>query len=224
MTNIKDLFNENKGVFIIAVFTAVLASAIVANPTPAYAGSDPFIGEITFFAGNFAPRGWAYCDGQLLAISQNDALFSLYGTIYGGDGRTTFGLPDMRGRLLMDDGQGAGLAPQTIGAKSGSERITLNTNQLPRHTHDLTITSSRLLSSPVIGDSQFPTSNSLGLSFARIYSTQTPTIQLHENSTSVTIMDGSLTTAGVGNSHDNVPPYLNISCISSLVGVYPSRN
>ena len=82
--------------------------------------SEPFIGEIRMFAGNFAPRGWAYCDGQLLAVSQNDALFSLFGTIYGGDGRTTFGLPDCRGRSPVHAGTGPGLSPVRLGAKSGS--------------------------------------------------------------------------------------------------------
>ena len=96
---------------------------------------DPFVGEISLFAGNFAPRGWAFCDGQLLAISQNDALFSLLGTIYGGDGRTTFALPDYRGRAAIDDGQGPGLSPWSLGQRIGSEWATLSTAQLPRHSH-----------------------------------------------------------------------------------------
>ena len=99
--------------------------------------SEPFIGEIRMFAGSFAPRGWALCDGQLLAVSQNDALFSLLGTIYGGDGRTTFGLPDMRGRIPIHFGSGPGLTPRTLGNKFGSEHETLITNQLPSHSHTL---------------------------------------------------------------------------------------
>ncbi|MEO1370355.1 MAG: tail fiber protein, partial [Acidobacteriota bacterium] len=86
--------------------------------------SEPFVGEVRMFAGNFAPRGWAFCDGQLLAVSQNDALFSLLGTIYGGDGRTTFGLPDLRGRIPIHAGSGPGLSPRRLGAKSGSENET----------------------------------------------------------------------------------------------------
>ena len=111
MINTRKIINENKGVFAIAIFTAVLVSVISANPVPVYASANPLVGEIMFFAGNFAPRGWAFCDGQLLAINSNQSLFSLYGTIYGGDGETTFGLPDMRGRVLMDDGNGPGLIP-----------------------------------------------------------------------------------------------------------------
>ena len=97
--------------------------------------SDPFVGEIRMFAGNFAPRSWALCDGQLLAVSQNDTLFSLFGTIYGGDGRTTFGLPDLRGRVPIHMGAGPGLTPRSIGSRSGSERATVSSNQLPAHTH-----------------------------------------------------------------------------------------
>ncbi len=96
---------------------------------------DPFIGEIIMFGGNFAPRSWAFCDGQLLAISQYNALFSLFGTIYGGDGRTTFGLPDLRGRIPVHQGSGPGLTPRQIGTRSGSEQVTLTPQDLPSHTH-----------------------------------------------------------------------------------------
>jgi len=102
---------------------------------PSRSGIEPFIGEIAMFGGNFAPRGWAYCNGQLLAISNNDALFSLLGTIYGGDGRTTFALPDLRGRVPMHWGNGPGLSDYRIGQKSGSETTTLNVLQLPAHNH-----------------------------------------------------------------------------------------
>ena len=97
--------------------------------------SEPFIGEIRIFGFNFAPRGWALCDGQLLPISQNSALFSLLGTIYGGDGRTTFALPDLRGRAALHEGTGPGLSPRQLGQRSGSETNTLTVNQLPPHTH-----------------------------------------------------------------------------------------
>ncbi len=98
-------------------------------------GGDPMLGEISLFAGNFTPRGWAFCDGQLLPISQNDALFSLLGTTYGGDGRTTFGLPDYRGRAAVGYGNGPGLSPWVWGQRTGSEWATLSTNQLPSHDH-----------------------------------------------------------------------------------------
>ncbi|MDF1642497.1 phage tail protein, partial [Thalassolituus oleivorans] len=97
--------------------------------------SEPFVGEIRMFAGNFAPRGWAFCDGQLMAVSQNDALFSLLGTVYGGDGRTTFGLPDMRGRLPVHQGQGPGLSLRRLGARYGEENVTLTVNEIPPHSH-----------------------------------------------------------------------------------------
>ena len=97
---------------------------------------EPFVGEIRMFAGNFAPRGWAFCDGQLLSVSDNDALFSLLGTIYGGDGRTTFGLPDLRGRIPIHAGQGSGLSNRRLGSKGGAEQVTVTVNQTPTHTHD----------------------------------------------------------------------------------------
>ena len=103
--------------------------------------SEPFVGKIRMFAGNFAPRGWAFCDGQLLAVSQNDALFSLLGTIYGGDGRTTFGLPDLRGRIPIHAGTGPGLSPRSLGNKAGTEIETLTVNQIPSHTHSWQATS-----------------------------------------------------------------------------------
>ena len=104
--------------------------------------SDPFIAEIIMFGGNFAPRGWAFCDGQLLSISSNSALFSILGTTYGGDGRTTFGLPDLRGRVAMHPGSGPGLTQRRLGEKSGMETVTLTTNQIPSHNHTATATAS----------------------------------------------------------------------------------
>ncbi|MDF1702801.1 MAG: tail fiber protein, partial [Planctomycetota bacterium] len=100
--------------------------------------SDPFLGQIVMFGGNFAPRGWALCDGQLLAISQYQALFSILGTTYGGDGRTTFGLPRMRGRSPVHAGTGAGLSPISLGELGGATSVTLSTAQLPAHTHAAT--------------------------------------------------------------------------------------
>src|SRR6185503_14662217 len=99
--------------------------------------SEPFIGEIIMFAGNFAPRGWAFCEGQLLSIAQNSALFSILGTTYGGDGQTTFALPDLRGRAPMQWGQGPGLTPRFLGESSGAENVTLISTQMPAHTHAL---------------------------------------------------------------------------------------
>jgi microcystin-dependent protein len=120
----------------IIALVGVFPSRNFAEDTSIVSAGDPFIGEIAWFAGNFAPRGWAFCDGQLLAISSNPALFSILGTTYGGDGRTTFGLPDARGRSLVHAGQGSGLSNRTLGAMFGTETETLlNQNQMPVHTH-----------------------------------------------------------------------------------------
>src|SRR5512135_3630836 len=97
--------------------------------------SSPYIGEIRLFGGNFAPVGWAFCDGALVPISENDALFNLIGTTYGGDGQLTFALPDLRGRLPMHMGTGPGLSPRTIGEQGGVETVTLTANQIPAHSH-----------------------------------------------------------------------------------------
>lgn len=176
--------------------------------------SDPFVGEIKMFAGNFAPRNWAFCDGQLLAISQNSALFSLLGTIYGGDGRTTFGLPDLRGRVPMHMGAGPGLSPHPIGASGGVEAVTLTVNQLPAHTHDQA--SLRATGNPA--DTSDPASNSLGL--ADVYSSAPPDVDLAAGSV---VADANTGAAGGGQSHANMPPYQAISFIICLAGLYPSR-
>ncbi len=171
--------------------------------------SEPFVGEIRMFAGNFAPRGWAYCDGQLLAISQNDALFSLLGTIYGGDGRTSFGLPDLRGRIPVHAGTGPGLSNRRLGAKSGVENVTLTTNQLPSHTHPIKGTNDA-------ANSTEPANNLPG---------QSNTVDLYV-STAPTVDFNSAAVPGVGGSgsHNNLMPYLCIHFIIALSGIYPSRN
>jgi microcystin-dependent protein len=171
--------------------------------------SEPFVGEIRMFAGNFAPRGWAFCDGQLLAVSQNDALFSLLGTIYGGDGRTTFGLPDVRGRIPIHAGQGPGLSERRLGAKSGSETETLTVNQLPSHSHELKALQQNA-----------STPNASGNLLA-----QTPTVDLYIGDTQTGSMsNNSITSVGGSRSHTNLMPFLCIHYIIALVGIYPSRN
>ncbi|MCG8428086.1 MAG: tail fiber protein [Chromatiales bacterium] len=171
--------------------------------------SEPFVGEIRMFAGNFAPRGWAFCDGQLLAVSQNDALFSLLGTIYGGDGRTTFGLPDMRGRVPIHAGSGPGLSPRRLGAKAGAEKVTLTVNQLPSHTHNLQA------STTLANDSE-PAGNVLAQSAgAELYNTKTPDREFASN---------LISTVGGSRSHTNLAPFLCINFIIALFGIYPSRH
>lgn len=169
--------------------------------------SEPFVGEIRMFAGNFAPRGWALCDGQLLAISQNDALFSLLGTIYGGDGRTTFSLPDLRGRLALHAGTGPGLSERRLGSRGGEERHTLTANEIPRHNHGV-----QANSNPATAD------NPVGNVFAdtgghNSYNSATPNVSMGLASSN----------AGGSQSHNNLMPFQCINYIISLFGIYPSR-
>ena len=171
--------------------------------------SEPFVGEIRMFAGNFAPRGWAFCDGQLLAVSQNDALFSLLGTIYGGDGRTTFGLPDMRGRVPVHAGTGPGLSPRRLGAMIGTESVTLISNQLPAHSH-------AMMASSDIGNAPNPDDNTLAAatSIDPYIANDTPNTVLNAN---------AVTSVGSSQSHTNMMPFLCVNFIIALFGIYPSR-
>lgn len=170
--------------------------------------SEPFVGEIRMFAGNFAPRGWAFCDGQLLAVSQNDALFSLLGTIYGGDGRTTFGLPDVRGRVPIHAGSGPGLSPRRLGAKGGAEKVTLTVNQLPSHGHTMRAVTG-------FADRSSPQGAVLAASATTdIYNTEG--VDSNLNSAAVSSVGGS-------RSHTNLQPFLCINFIIALFGIYPSR-
>ncbi len=170
--------------------------------------SEPFIGEIRMFAGNFAPRSWAFCDGQLLAVSQNDALFSLLGTTYGGDGRTTFGLPDLRGRIPVHEGSGPGLTNRRLGQKTGEERVTITANQLPAHRH-----------TAMGASAQATTQAALNNLFAK---TDESTYRARE-SFSLTDMGAPTSNAGGGQPHDNMMPSLCINFIIALYGIYPSR-
>lgn len=170
--------------------------------------SEPFIGEIRMFAGNFAPRGWAFCDGQLLAISQNDALFSLYGTIYGGDGRTTFGLPDLRGRIPIHAGDGPGLSSRRLGGKAGTEEESLNVNQIPAHRHDVQVTRQ-------IANNLSPQNNLPAVAGGDAY--------LSEESNFTSFHSTAVTAVGGSQSHSNLQPYLCVHFIVALVGIYPSR-
>lgn len=171
--------------------------------------AEPFVGQIKMFAGNFAPRGWAFCDGQLLAVNQNDALFSLLGTIYGGDGRTTFGLPDLRGRIPVHQGTGPGLSDRRIGSKQGVEAVTLNLNQFPSHSHPAHAANG--------GDSTSPQNNFWGTDPGGQSGMYSP-------AQDQTMSPSTLSMAGGSQSHTNLQPTLCISYIIALVGVYPSRH
>jgi microcystin-dependent protein len=171
--------------------------------------SDPYIGEIRMFGGNFAPRNWALCDGQLIAISSNSALFSLLGTIYGGDGRTTFALPDMRGRLAIHQGTGPGLSNRRIGNRAGQETVTLTANTVGSHTHNLNVSSS-------IGTTTNGSSSFVGVSSTmRFY-------RPVAGNTNLSVP----TISPVGNSqaHANTMPFQCVNFIIALQGVFPSRN
>jgi microcystin-dependent protein len=173
--------------------------------------TDQFVGEIRTFAGNFAPTGWAMCNGQLMSIQQNTALFSLLGTTYGGDGRTTFGLPDLQERIPMHWGDGPGLSPRSLGEMSGADTVTLLTSEMPAHTHPVHAAADG-------GDATSPA----GALFAEaldgrvgepIYAT-TPT---------TTMSASAVITSGGGLPHNNLPPYLVVTYIIALQGIFPAR-
>ena len=175
--------------------------------------SEPFIAEIRIFAGNFAPRSWAFCDGQLLPIAQNTALFSLIGTTYGGDGRSTTALPDLQGRAPMHPGRGPGLTSRRLGQRGGVERITLSEAQMPNHNHNV----------QAVARTQFTVGNSLTAENNYLASPQTG--NAYVSSTSTTNMaTAAVDSTGGSQSHDNMQPYIAINFIIALQGLYPSRS
>lgn len=186
---------------------------------------EPFIGMIVMFGGNFAPRGWALCDGTLLSISQYQALFSILGTTYGGDGRTTFALPAMRGRVPMHPGSGPGLTPRSLGQKAGVESVVLNTNQIPSHTHGITITEANLRVVREDGNTSEPAN-------AAMANVSPDNVSAYNNSTApdANAAAGSLQVSAIANNtggnqdHTNMQPYLCVNFIIALQGTYPSRN
>lgn len=186
---------------------------------------EPTLAEIRLFGGNFAPRMWAFCDGQLLPISQNQALFSLLGTIYGGDGRTTFALPDLRGRSAVHAGHGPGLSDRRLGAKGGTEYNILNTTQLPSHNHSATGT---LHVNTVSASSNDPSSKVLGLASGR-NSTTGSGVQINSYSNAQNAnMAADAASVTVGNnggnlSVNNMQPFLAINFIIATQGIFPSR-
>ncbi|CAN5587374.1 tail fiber protein [soil metagenome] len=169
--------------------------------------STQFIGEIKMFGGNFAILGYAFCDGSLLPISQYDALFSLLGTTYGGDGQQTFGLPDLRGRIPVHQGAGPGLSPRTLGENSGSETVTLNTNQLASHNHTV-------IANTNTGTSGNPQGNIVAGTSLTPYNTTAVNNQ----------MGGRIDNTGGSQPHDNIMPIQCVNYIIALEGIYPPRN
>lgn len=171
---------------------------------------DPFISEIFMAGMNFAPRGYVSCSGQLMSIAQNTALFSLLGTTFGGNGQTTFAIPDLRGRVPMGMGNGPGLTPRTLGEVGGTEAVTLISTQIPAHTHALNAVSDA-------GDASAPSGNYLANTGAldKEYKSTGTVVQMNA---------GSVGTAGSGQPHDNMPPHLVLNFYIATEGVFPSRN
>ncbi|HQU60560.1 MAG TPA: tail fiber protein [Saprospiraceae bacterium] len=173
---------------------------------------EPFLGMIVMFGGNFAPRSWAFCDGQLLSISANTALFSILGTTYGGDGRTTFGLPDLRGRTPMHPGDGPGLTSRRLGERGGEERHTLNLNEIPSHNHPASIHVSN-----EDAHTTEPTGKVLSVSAANVYSGNAPDGAMAGSA-------ASIGNAGGNQPHNNVQPFQCVNFIIALQGIFPSRS
>ena len=186
--------------------------------------SEPFLAEIVMFAGNFAPRGWALCQGQILSIAQNTALFSLLGTTYGGNGVTTFALPDLRGRVPVGAGQGPGLSSIAQGEVAGSETVTLLATQMPTHTHAATLGTLVIQAKDGAGNSASPANAVPAAEAAGVtatYSTASPNASM-----ATTALSGAPAIAESGGSQP-APirnPYLGMNYIIALEGIFPSRN
>lgn len=193
---------------------------------------DGFIGELRAFGGNFAPRAWAFCNGQLLSIAQNQALFSILGTTYGGDGRTTFALPDLRGRVPISQGTGPGLSTVKLGQRSGIEYVNLNTLQIPSHDHTASFTQTG-------GIAQFPATTDTATKEEPENGDVLATTDvggngyIYSNATAdTTLASGSVTTAanvqvfnqGASSAHNNMQPSLTIHWIICMFGTFPSRS
>jgi microcystin-dependent protein len=170
--------------------------------------ADPFVAEIRIVPFNFAPRGWAFCDGQILPISQNTALFSLLGTTYGGDGRTSFGLPNLQGRSAIHQGQGPGLSPRFLGESGGSATTSLQTTQIPAHTHALRASATASSGTPGANVAL------AGTAGAQVYRTPTALVDM---------ANAALSPAGGGQPHNNRQPYLGVYHVIALQGIYPPR-
>jgi len=170
--------------------------------------ASPYIGEIRMFGGSFAPAGWAFCNGQLLPISENESLFILLGTTYGGDGQETFALPNLQSRIPLHMGQGAGLSSYTIGEQGGVEEVTLTTNQIPIHSH------------PPLASDAGGTADSPGNNYWASSSLGKPYVA---GPPGVLMNSGTITPTGGSQPHDNMLPFLCVTYIISLFGVFPSQ-
>ncbi len=172
--------------------------------------SDQFVAEIRIVGFNFPPTGWAFCNGQILPLSQNTALFSLLGTTYGGNGQSTFALPDLQGRIPMHPGQGPGLSPRDLGESGGADTVTLLQSEIPAHSHAI---ASGSPANPAVSN---PADATLGSTPTRPYTSINP-------GSASTMATNSIAPAGGNLPHNNLPPYLVLNFIIALQGVYPPR-
>ncbi|MGE6434667.1 phage tail protein [Shewanella baltica] len=198
--------------------------------------SDPFIGQISMFAGNFAPRGWAFCNGQLLSVSQNSALFAILGTTYGGNGQTTFALPNLQGRVPVHQGQSPGMSQYNLGQTGGTENVTLTANELPAHVHSVALngtgnTSVALGASSANGNTAIPGPATVpakvvsGLTALNAFSTTAPDTTLSPATATTTVnVNGNTGIAGNNMPVHIVQPYQVVNFIIALEGLFPSRN
>jgi microcystin-dependent protein len=175
--------------------------------------SNPFVAEIRIFAGNFAPKGWALCDGQLMPISQNTALFSLLGTTYGGDGKSNFALPNLQGCAPMQAGQGPGLSLRDLGETAGEQTVTLLQTEMPAHSHSAQGSSGSNQTSPA--NNAWASGQKLG--GGNLYTPSSPQTNVQMNPFALSIAGGNL-------PHNNMPPYLGLTFILALQGVFPARS
>jgi microcystin-dependent protein len=177
---------------------------------------EPFIGEIKWFGYTFCPRGWTEANGQLLPIAQNTALFSLYGTTYGGDGRTTFALPDMRGRVSVHTGQGPGLSNYILGQSGGTETETLSAQQIPAHKHGINV-------SP--GDGVY-SDGANGVLASAVATKKNTDVYIYDGpgTAGQQLAADAMSDTGGGQSHNNRQPFVTLRACVALVGIYPSRN
>jgi microcystin-dependent protein len=186
----------------------MIATLLGMTAAPAFSGDMPFLGDVVCYAFTYCPRGWARCDGQLLPINQNQALFALLGTQFGGDGRVTFALPDLRGRSIMHQGASLSYAA-SVGASGGSDRTSLTTANLPPHTHQVTA---------------FPREGSTGSPGGAVWAKSGDGTPTYAAKTDTAMNPAAVTVSGGSASYDAMPPYLVTTCCIALVGVFPSRN
>jgi microcystin-dependent protein len=178
--------------------------------------SEPYVGEIRMAGFNFAPVGWALCNGQLLAIAQNEVLFTLIGTTYGGDGQVTFGLPNLQGRIPINQGQGPGLSPYAIGQSGGSETAALTAAQLPQHGHALQAKADAASSANPTGDY---------LARASIPSLPSGGVPVYTPASAAAAMNaGAIAPSGASQPHENMMPFQCVNFIISLFGIFPTQN